>query len=809
VPGISEFAQIALPVAVHDTYTYRIPESLRDAVRLGSRVEVPLATKITTGFVIGLLDETSVEAKKLKPIRAVLDDEEPALIPEIIELCRWAAEYYIAPPGEMLRVALPANMAARGKREAVLTADFAMVDQAVERKQILPADLAIVEELARRPVALNTLFEEMRVTRSAIARLRDAGLIAVRDRLRDAVGVRYDRFVILETAGDGLTPKQQAAVDALQARGGELSVRALENAGVSAAVLSALTKKKIVKIERRARRHTLDAFLAGLEFPLGEIRYSEEQRAAIDAVRVTLGTFAPFLLEGVTGSGKTEVYIELMREVVKRGEQAILLVPEISLTPVFAARLKERFGERIAILHSNLSASERYDQWWRARRGEVDVAIGPRSALFTPFQRLGLIVVDEEGDSAYKQEEMPRYNARDLAVVRAQLRKIPVILGSATPSLESRENAARGKYTLLRMTRRVEARALPDVETVDLRKERAEKEDKGFVIFSSVLRQALRETFDAGEQAIILINRRGYAPYLLCRECGHEFRCRDCSVTMTVHRRESLLICHYCGARKPMPKACPLCQGEVLQPIGFGTEKVEERFLRDFPDVPVAVLDRDSTRKKGSLVSILDRFRRGDTRALIGTQMLSKGHHFPNVTLTGVLNADSILGYPDFRSAEKTFYLLTQVAGRAGRGELRGKVMIQTAFPTHYAIQHALRHDYESFYEAEIQFRRTFHYPPVTSMIAILFRGENLGDVDRASRECGSLLEAAVEPLTGTRIQGPAAAPLARIKGVWRFQILVRSPHRVALRRAVEAVILPRAFKGVEVVIDVDPINIL
>jgi primosomal protein N' (replication factor Y) len=319
----------------------------------------------------------------------------------------------------------------------------------------------------------------------------------------------------------------------------------------------------------------------------------------------------------------------------------------------------------------------------------------------------------------------------------------------------------------------------------------------------------LRETFDAGEQAIILINRRGYAPYLLCRECGHEFRCRDCSVTLTVHRREGLLICHYCGVRHRIPEKCPLCQGEVLQPIGFGTEKVEERFHRDFPDVPVEVLDRDSTRRKGSLVQILDRFRRGETRALIGTQMLSKGHHFPNVTLTGVLNADSILGYPDFRAAEKTFYLLTQVAGRAGRGELRGKVMIQTAFPTHYAIQHALRHDYESFYEAEIQFRRTFHYPPVTSMIALLFRGENLTDVDRAAGECGRLLEKAVEPLTGTRVQGPAPAPLARIKGVWRFQILLRSPMRTALRKAVEAVVLPRKWKGVDVAIDVDPINIL
>lgn len=799
---LSEFAEIAVPVGFHGTLTYRIPASLKDGVRLGSRVEVPLGSKLTTGFVVSLLDAAPVAAAKLKPIRAVLDDDEPALIPEIIELCRWAAEYYIAPLGEMLKVALPANMAARGKREVMLADP--------DSDQILPTDRALIEELRNRALPLTLILDEMKIPRSAIARLRDAGVIAVHDRLRDAVGVRYDRFVVLESDPGGLTAKQKSAVELLQSRGGELSVRALEHAGVSAAILSALSKKSVIRIERRARRHTLDAFLAGLEgAPTAEIRYSEEQRAAIAAVHKTLGTFAPFVLEGVTGSGKTEVYIELMRAAVKRGEQALLLVPEIALTPVFASRLKERFGERIAILHSNLSASERYDQWWRARRGEVDVAIGPRSALFTPFQRLGLIVVDEEGDGAYKQEETPRYNARDLAVVRAQSRGIPVVLGSATPSLESRENAARGKYTLLRMTKRVEARPLPDVETIDLRKEQAEKEDKGFVILSGTLKAALRETFDAGEQAIILINRRGYSPYLLCRECGHDFRCKDCSVTLTVHRREGLLICHYCGMRTRIPAKCPLCQGEVLQPIGFGTEKVEERFHRDFPDVRVDVLDRDSTRRKGSAVQILDRFRRGETRALIGTQMLSKGHHFPNVTLTGVLNADSILGYPDFRSAEKTFYLLTQVAGRAGRGELRGKVMIQTAFPTHYAIQHALRHDYESFYEAEIQFRRTFHYPPVTSMIALLFRGEHLVDVERASNECGRLLEDALRPLDGTRIQGPAPAPLARIKGVWRFQILLRSPMRTALRKAVEAVLLPRKWKGVDVAIDVDPINIL
>ncbi|MEA2238244.1 MAG: hypothetical protein QOC81_2968 [Thermoanaerobaculia bacterium] len=832
--GLSEFAEVAVPVAVHGTFTYAIPPALRDAVRLGSRVEVPFGAKRNTGFVVALTDQPP-ESGKVRPIHAVLDDDEPALLPEIIDLCRWAAEYYIAPLGEMLRVALPANMSARGKREVSLVGDEAMIAAALEAKQILDADLPLIEELRRRPLPFAAALEAS--SRSTIDRLRDAGIVTVGDRVTDAKGVRYDRFVILgsvpeshaqaschseragrrvgeespaDTAKHALTPKQQHAIDLLATRSGEMSVRAMEVAGVSTAVLGALSKKAIIRIERRARRHTLDAFLAGLDpASVGEIRHSEEQQEAIAAIREKMGTFAPFLLEGVTGSGKTEVYIELMRDAVRRGEQALLLVPEISLTPVFASRLKERFGDRIAILHSSLSASERFDQWWRARRGEVDVAIGPRSALFTPFQRLGMIVVDEEGDAAYKQDESPRYNARDLAVVRAQLRGIPIVLGSATPSLESRENAARGKYTLIRMQSRVESRPLPIADVIDLRKERAEKEDKGFVIFSHQLKERLKETFAAGEQVIILINRRGYAPYLLCRECGHEFRCNDCSVTLTVHRREGLLICHYCGARKKIPDRCPLCNGEVLQPIGFGTEKVEERFRRDFPDISVAVLDRDSTRKKGELVRILDAFRRNQTQVLIGTQMLSKGHHFPNVTLTAVLNADSILGYPDFRSAEKTFYLLTQVAGRSGRGDLIGTVLIQSAFPTHYAIQHALRHDYEGFYESEIQFRKTFHYPPVTSMIAILFRGELLADVDRAALECGRKLEEALKPLPGTRIQGPAPAPMARIKGVYRYQILLRSPHRGALRKAVEGVMVGKKWKGVEVAVDVDPINIL
>ncbi len=808
--GLSPYADVALPVGVRGTFTYAIPEELREDVRLGVRVEVPWGPRLVTGFVTALVDKPPGDAIRIKEIRDVLDDEEPALLPEILELCRWAADYYLAPIGEMLRVALPANMSARGTRLATVIADEGQVSKLAADRRLLASDVEILAAIRGGVRNVDRLVRGHGSARPALRRLRDAGVISIAEDVRDAEGVRFDRHVVLLDPADGLPSKRQEVVDALRKAGGDVLLATLVDRGLSASSISTLEKKGIVRIDSRPRRHTLDAFFGGLDpEPIGELDYSVEQLHAIDSVRKALGTFAPFLLQGVTGSGKTEVYIEIMREAVRRGEQAIVLVPEISLTPALASRLKERFGDRIAILHSALSPSERYDQWWRARRGAVDVAIGPRSALFTPFQRLGVIIVDEEGDGAYKQEETPRYNARDLAVVRARLRKIPIILGSATPSLESRENAERGKYTLIKLSKRVESRPLPEVEVLDTRGERGEKEDKGMVMFSGRLREELARVFRAGEQAIILMNRRGYAPFLLCRECENDFRCRDCSVTMTVHLRSGQLICHYCGRRGPIPSECPLCRGEVLHPIGFGTEKVEERFRKYFPDVVVDVLDRDSIRKKGELVRILDAFRRGETRALIGTQMLSKGHHFPGVTLTAVINADSILGYPDFRSAEKTFYLLTQVAGRSGRGILPGRVVIQTAFPQHYAIQHVVRHDYDGFFASEIEFRKRFKYPPVTGMIAILLRGENVEKVEKLARTLGARLEEAAQAAGDVRIQGPAPAPLSRIKGVFRYQILLRSAHKAVLRKAVDTAMSGLTISGVDVTVDVDPINIL
>ncbi|MBW3564117.1 MAG: primosomal protein N' [Acidobacteria bacterium] len=807
---MARYAEIAIPVPVRSLFTYRVPEELESELVPGHRVEVPWGKGLTTGFVVKLADETAVEANKLKSITSILDDEEPSILPEIREVCEFAASYYLAPPGEVFRAAVPANMASRGKRILRLARNLDETAPALVSGSLSDEDVELLAQLGGKGRDARPMMRRDPSLRSRIARLERDGWISAEEELHDSSGVRWEQWVMLTDREVQPTSTQQEHVlRLLEGTGGEAPKRAILDAGGSSSAIQTLMKKGKLVGDRRPAEADID-LLSMAATSKGDLALNRGQLEAIATVTDSLGSFHPFLLQGVTGSGKTEVYIEIMREAVRRGRKAILMVPEIALTPAVAARLRERFGDRIAILHSNLTPGERWDQWRRARRGETDVSVGPRSALFTPFEDLGVIIVDEEGDGAYKQDETPRYNARDLAVVRARASKCPVILGSATPSLESRYNVEQGRYTHLTLPARIGASQLPEIEIVDLRNERAEKGDKGMVIFSEPLKNEMTRVLLEGQQIIILINRRGYAPFLLCRECENDFRCANCSVTRTVHRRDGQLVCHYCGYRTAIPAACYECGGEVLQPIGFGTEKVEERFMRDFPEVPAAVLDRDSVRRKGSLLRILRDFRDGRTRVLIGTQIVSKGHDFPGVTLTGVLNADSVLGYPDFRSAEKTFYLLTQVAGRSGRGEDAGRVMIQTAWPHHHAIQSAISQDYEAFYASEIEFRSRFHYPPITGLIAIRLRGNEQPAVERTARRIGDRLERFLGSVEDARMQGPAPAPLERLKGMWRYQILVRSRQKGMLRSAVDRALTDAEVSpGVEVTIDVDPLNIL
>ncbi|HBL29935.1 MAG TPA: primosomal protein N', partial [Acidobacteria bacterium] len=532
-----------------------------------------------------------------------------------------------------------------------------------------------------------------------------------------------------------------------------------------------------------------------------------DQESAFAAIERVLDrrAFAPFLLQGMTGSGKTEVYLRAARAALDRHRTVILLVPEIALVPALAREVEQRFGADLAILHSGLGTGERHQEWERVRRGEARIVLGPRSALFAPLADVGLIVVDEEQDSSYKQEVDPRYNARDLALVRGQRAHAAVLLVSATPSMESRYNVSKGKLEHVQLTVRAGQGSLPEGILVDLRAEGLSRRP-GEVHFSDRLKAEITRNLEVGEQIILLRNRRGYAPTLLCRACGEDHRCADCGLPRTYHLKQRRLVCHYCGSHLAAPSRCPACQEEALEPIGAGTERVEETFRELFPGAAVDVLDRDTSRRPGGPAALLERFGRGEIQVLIGTQMVSKGHHFPGVSLTAVLAADAYLGFPDFRAVERTYNLLTQLAGRAGRGDRPGRVVIQTWHPDHYAIQAALRQDDAGFVEEEMRFRRVFHYPPYTRMVQILVRDKNRDKAAAGIRELAGQIQA--HPLSrGVRITGPAAAPLERLRGEWRFQLLLRSATGRDLHRLLQRV-LPSS-PPYDLVVDVDPQQLL
>jgi primosomal protein N' (replication factor Y) (superfamily II helicase) len=522
-----------------------------------------------------------------------------------------------------------------------------------------------------------------------------------------------------------------------------------------------------------------------------------------EAVRT--GGFAPFLLHGITGSGKTEVYFRAVEEALQRGRGAILLVPEIALTPMLVRAASARFGATVAVQHSELSAGERHDQWWRIREGEARVVVGARSALFAPVPELGLVVVDEEHETAYKQEDSPRYHARDAAVVRARLEAVPVILGSATPSVESETNACKGKYRALSMPVRVGPQGLPRVEIVD---RRAVLHAGGDAILSPPLREAMGARLERREQTLLLLNRRGYATCLLCRECGAQATCPNCSVALTVHGAGKRALCHYCGHDVRAPAACPTCRGEYLRLTGFGTERVVEAVRSAFPRARVDRLDRDQASRRGALARTLAAFEAGETDVLVGTQMIAKGHDFPRVTLVGVVDADVGLGLPDFRSAERTFQLLTQVAGRAGRRAVAGEVILQSHLPDHYAIVAACAQDYPAFYEREMQFRRTMGYPPVAALVNLIVRSR---EPAKGVREAEALAKALREGALGRyRVLGPAHAPLARLRQEHRFQVVLKG-SRPAMREAVRRALVSRygETRWPGLAVDIDPVSVM
>ncbi len=813
------YAEVAIPLYVNQTFTYLVPERLQETVQVGCRCLAPFGRRLLTGYIVGL-SLSPIDAlpdESLKKLEAVLD-EDPVIIPEILELTRWIADYYYAPWGEVLKASLPTGM--NSSTETTLTP----TDAGRQRIANLPPERierstkwkALKQLLELGQTTTRQLQKEHPPTRaSAIIReLEREGLIHIEQHLSQPLTrPRRQNAVRLaanfDPANTKLTEPQQRVVECL----GHSTLshsELLDLASVSAAVIRTMEKKGYVEVfAREVRRDPLSHLPIT---PPKLLDLTDRQSAALQAICEPLerGEYATFLLHGVTGAGKTEVYLRAMRRALDLGKTAMMLVPEISLAPMFSRRLREQFGEAVAILHSSLSDGERMDEWQRIYRGEAQVVIGARSAVFAPLRNLGLLVVDEEHESTYKQEETPRYNGRDTAIMRALKAQAVVILGSATPSLESYHNANSGKYGYLHLPSRIGGRPLANVEVIDMRA--VFKRHGKVQVISEELASAMAEVQERGEQAIVLLNKRGYSSFLLCRSCGNVIKCRDCDVTLTYHREVHRLICHYCNFQRATPQVCPGCNSQYIHYVGEGTEQLEAIFKGIFPEASIARLDRDTTRRRGAYERLIGEFASGEIDILIGTQMVAKGHDFPNVTLVGVVSVDVGLGMPDFRAAERTFQLLTQVAGRAGRGDTPGKVLIQSYHPEHYSLKFAAHQDYQSFYEHEIEFRRAMYYPPFSVLVNIIIRNKELSAAQATAAELARQLRAASQQERSVRVLGPASAPIARIKGEHRMQILVKAKSRVRAREVLDLAIanMNCSAKDLEsITIDVDPIDLI
>ena len=785
------------------SFTYAVPGTF-PVPEPGSRVRVPFGERVLTGVVVPGAGEPVAAAPG--GLREVLDvlDAEPVCPPELLTTAQRVAERFFAATGEVLKSVLPARLPASGAVRYRITEKGALAGSSAA-----PAERAILDRLSSGDsLRVRELPGDGAQRRATLRGLEDKGWIRPAGaRLRvPRTELAYDLGPLRGAEAEGALGRSRRGreiVGWLAALGRPASgaeIRAA--AGGGAAVLRSLVARGVLRSFEQERRS-----LPAAAPELSRFAPTEAQSAAIAAITEAIRgrRYFPALLEGVTGSGKTEVYLQAIRAALAAGRGAIWLVPEIALTPVFARELGRQFPADAAVLHSALSERERADAWDRVRQGAARAVIGPRSAAFAPVADPGLFVVDEEHDASYKQRESPRYDAREAAALRASQAGAALVFGSATPSMEAWHAARRGKIAHLLLPERIASRPLPAVSVVDLRRETARPDEKGVPLFSAALVDRMREVFARKEQAILLQPRRGFAPFLLCRDCGHDFRCRQCSVARTVHDRGRTLLCHYCGERAPRPARCPECAGGVLEAIGAGTERVAERFAELFPGVAHAILDRDTARRPGGAAAVVEAMQRGRLSCLIGTQMVAKGHDFAGVTAVGVLSADTLLHFPDFRSAEKTFQLLAQVAGRAGRGDAPGTVHVQTFHPAHPAIRRAAAHDVAGFAEQELEFRRSFFYPPFSELASLVVSAPDRAKAERTAAELGTALSAA----GGARLSGPAPAPLERLQARWRFQILLRAADRRALLAALAAAVPERPPAGVQIAVDVDPQDLL
>ncbi len=739
------YALVAIGRPVRGEFTYLVPEALAPKLQPGQRVRVPFGRGVALGFYLAPAPPPPDEVRaKLKPILAVLDDE-AALSPDVVELVRFAAQHYRYPLGEALRSALPPALAQADEAKAA-KGDF-----------VLHAQVLL-------PEALHVL------TRA---------------------------------------PQQHAVLSYLLAVGGRATVEEVAHAIPGArAVLRTLASRGFVKLEEVAVVQSVREGLAQSR----PAALTPEQTSVVGELLGALEQreFAPFLLHGVTGSGKTEVYLRVVERALEQERGALILVPEIALTPQLVGRFRSRFGDQVALLHSALKDRERLKHWQDLRTGRVKLAVGVRSAIWAPVTNLGVVVVDEEHDPSFKQDEKLRYQARDLAVMRARQTGALVILGSATPSLETWDNAQRGRYRLLTMSKRVDDRPMPSLELVDLRVERPRTPDTRGTeppMLSPTLRTAIEETVARGQQVILFLNRRGHSTFVVCEVCGNSLRCANCDVCLTHHLSARGLVCHYCGEMSPLPRACPECEGRLLE-LGVGTERIEAEVAETFPNARTARLDRDAASSAEKLTEMLAAFARREIDILIGTQMVAKGHDFPGVTLVCVVMADSALSLPDFRASERTFHLLTQVAGRAGRGNDAGRVLVQTYNPDAAPIALMLAQDFHRFSNEELRRRKLLFWPPLAKLVALRIEGASADATIRAAKELARIAAGALPPPShGVRLLGPAPAPIARIKGKTRWQLVVKGPSHAAMAGVVDALEawIPQLPSAVRVVLDVDP----
>jgi len=827
-------------VPLDTAFSYRVPEGMEPAV--GGRVLVPFRQQRMSGIVVDLHDrKPSVVTKN---VVSVLDPA-PVLDEQLMRLGKWIADYYLAPLGEVFRTMLPLSaefkrtITYRISEQGHLALHLGGMSGSSARARRTPedqlAEFRVLDYLANRdqPVRESSLRSANRVSRAVLRGMarkkwleredksdaRDAAPTVRVAVLRSGVGEREAHAPAgggarlstgLDQGAAGvparrakLNANQHILIDALAAAAGRAEVDYLRSLDVPHTTLGTLVKRGLIEIvEEPAEFHVSRVKARPSPF---EFVFNPAQKQALLRIQVGIAArkFSGMLLHGVTGSGKTAVYLAAMRTVLEAGRSAILLVPEIGLTPTVAADLHQVFGEEVAILHSALSDQERAAQWHRIKRGDARMVVGTRSAVFAPVSDLALIIVDEEQDSSYKQEETPRYNARDVAVMRAKMANSVVVLGSATPSLESYYNASKHKYALVELPDRVEQRPLPEVELIDMKQEFQETGQEQ--VISRKLAEEIRERLERREQSMILLNRRGYSPVALCRACGSRMECRNCAVALTHHKKSNRMVCHYCGFQAPVPKACGECGSEYVYFLGTGSEKLEELLHGMFPQARIARLDRDTVRGKEDFERALSALNQGELDLLVGTQMIAKGHDVHGVTLVGVVGADIALGLPDFRAAERTFQLLTQVAGRAGRGQTPGKVVLQTYFPDHYAVQYAAQHDFTGFYDKELRFRSWMHYPPYSALTNVLIRSDKLDEALQWSGILGKWFEKTRHE--GIRVLGPAAAPILRLKRDYRYHFVLKSASREKLNgllRAMLAYAMSQKIPRTQVIVDVD-----